>query len=90
LVTLNFEVVRDMITLNKRMSDMNAENAPSVELLKKMSKQSEFAQALREDVLKLAPTDPAAARVARDFFPAVPAPKPADQGTAAPAAKDQK
>ncbi len=68
LVTLIFSCIRDITALNKRMTIMNAENAPALEMLKQSGRQTEFIEALRDGVLKLAPTDPIAAGIARDFF----------------------
>jgi hypothetical protein len=69
LLTLIFSTVRDIAALNKRMAVMNTENAPQLEMLKQSGKQTAFIESLRDGVIKLAPTDPIAAEIARDFFP---------------------
>lgn len=72
LLTMIFGTTRDMMALNQRMSAINEENAPALELLKKAKKQSDFVDSIHVGLQKLAPTDPIAAQICTDFFPAQP------------------
>jgi hypothetical protein len=78
LLTLNFSTLRDIVALNKRMTQINEENAPALDLLKKSAKQSDFVNGLRTGLINLAPNDPAAADILKQFFP----PPPVDKSDA--------
>lgn len=86
LVTLIFSTGRDMVALNKRMTAINNENAPALEILRKASKgnQRAFIDSLKAGITKLTLTDPIAAQIGREFFPIKP---PSAQSDAA-SAKD--
>ncbi len=74
LLTLIFSTTRDIITLNKRMVEINLEDAPALETLKKSGKQTDYIKALQADLLKLSASDPVAAQISSEFFPLAPAP----------------
>jgi len=76
LLTLIFGTARDVIALNKRMVNINVENAPALALLKNSNKQTAFIESLRVDLQKLSPTDPVAAQISAEYFPPPPAPAP--------------
>lgn len=87
LLTLIFSTLRDIRALNLRMAAINEEDAPALEMLKKSGKQREFVDSLKEGILKLAPTDPIAAHIQTDFFPAQPYTPPPAPTAPAPAPK---
>lgn len=78
LATLIFSTVRDIIALNHRMTTIYQEDAPAEESLKNSGKETEFVESLRTGLQKLAPTDPVAARIVKDMFPAPPPQKTDD------------
>jgi len=82
LLTLIFSTVRDIATFNRSIDEIARTDAPGQEVLKKSSKQTEFIEGVRSDLQKLAPTDPTAAQILKEFFP--PEKKPA-QDSAEPA-----
>jgi len=82
LLTLIFSTVRDIATFNRSIDEIARTDAPGQEMLKKSSKQTEFIEGVRSDLQKLAPTDPTAAQILKEFFP--PEKKPG-QDSAAPA-----
>ena len=69
LLTLIFSTVRDISSFNRAIDDIEKANAPSVEMLKKAPRQTEFIDAMRTGLQKLAPTDPTAAQLMREYFP---------------------
>jgi hypothetical protein len=81
LLTLIFSGIRDISGFNRRMAEMDRQDAPAVEKLKRIPKQSEFIDSLRQSLEKLAPTDPEAAKLLKQYFP----PPPKDDSQAAPA-----
>lgn len=85
LLTLNFSIGRDIVSLNKRMNAINEENAPIVGILSQAPKQTEFMDALRADILKLGQTDPYASDIAKTYFALPQTPK--QDATATPPAK---
>lgn len=91
LLTLIYSTGRDISGFNRRIHDMKEAEAPSLELLKKVPKQSEFVESLHKGLQKLAPTDPVAAKFLHDFYPPPPPrptandPSPSATGTETPA-----
>jgi len=83
LLTLILSTLRDISGFNRRLADIDRQNAPSVEKLKRVPKQSEFIESLRKSLVKIAPTDPDAAILLRQYFP--PPPKQDKDNQAAPA-----
>jgi len=69
LLTLIFTTVRDIAALNKRMSAINEDEAPALEMLKNEPRQTDLVQGLRSGLQKLSPSDPVAARLLTEFFP---------------------
>jgi hypothetical protein len=85
LLTLIFSTVRDIGGFNRRLNEIQEQNAPALDMLKRAPKQMEYVESMRVDLQKLAPTDPTAAQILQDFFPAQPPPpKPDAQAGAAP------
>jgi hypothetical protein len=81
LLSLIYSEVRDISGMNRRMAEMDRQNAPAVEKLERIPKQSEFIDSLRQNLVKLAPTDPAAAALLKQYFPS----PPKDESQTAPA-----
>jgi hypothetical protein len=82
LLTLIGATLRDMIALNRRMSEIQHDNAPVRDVLARSVKQSDFANALKDGIEKLSATDPVAAQIRREFFPPqAPPPKDDKAGT---------
>jgi hypothetical protein len=82
LLTLIYSTGRDIAGFNRRIADIDRQNAPFVEKLKKVPKQTEFIESLRTGMVKISPTDPRAAAILRQYFPA---PTKSDQGDVNPA-----
>ena len=76
LLTLNFSVARDIITLEKRRDVLEKKNAQAAELLKRYGKQTKFVDGLKVDLQKIAPADAVAAKILTDFFPKPITPEP--------------
>jgi hypothetical protein len=68
LLTLNYSAFRNITAIHKRLDQMNAENAPAIEMLQRASKQDELFSSMRQDVLKLAKNDPVADRITKTYF----------------------
>ncbi len=60
---------KDVLTLIKRKNTMQAQYARAVEPLRFAGRQAEFINSLRDDLVRVAPSDPAAAAVVTEFFP---------------------
>ena len=85
LFTMIFSTVRDIAGFNRRLADIDRQEAPYLEKLKTVPKQSEFIDSVRASLSKLAVTDPYAARIMKQYFP--PEPKPDDQSKSTAPAK---
>jgi len=81
LLTLIYSTVRDISGFNRRLADMERQDTPAVEKLKRIPKQSEFIESLRQGLIKIAPTDPTAATLLKQYFPS----PPKDDSQSAPA-----
>jgi len=81
LLTLIFSTVRDIAGFNRRLADIDKQEAPAIETLKKVPKQTDFVNGLQKSLQKLAPTDTLAEQTLEEFFPA---PKQDTQAAPAP------
>ena len=81
LLTLICSTVRDISGFNRRLADIERQDAPSLEKLKRVPKQTEFIESLRKSLVEIAPTDPNAATILKQYFP----PPPKLDNQAAPA-----
>jgi hypothetical protein len=77
LLTLDFMTARDSYMLHRRTVGLIRDNEQAEGPLKKMAEQNQFVDSFKSDLETLAPGDPAAARILRDFFPPPPTPPPA-------------
>jgi hypothetical protein len=84
LLTLIVTTTREIIALHQHMDDIQQENAPALEALKKAGEQAAFVDGLHNDLQKLAVTDPVAAQIFKDFFLPQKQDKPAPDSAKAP------
>ena len=85
VLTLIFSSVRDIAGFNRRLADIDEQNVPVLEMLKKVPKQTELIQSLQTGLKKLSVTDPDAAEILAEYYP--PPTKKTDQDAAAAASK---
>jgi hypothetical protein len=70
LATLIFSTVRDISTFNRGTANIERANAPAEEMLKKASNLTDRVDSLRDALLKLSETDPVAAQIYKEYYPA--------------------
>jgi hypothetical protein len=66
---LIFASARDIINLHRHLMLSQVQNSKSAEHLKKAGQESDLVTKIQDEIVKLAPTDPSAARLQAEFFP---------------------
>ena len=69
LVILILSSLKDIVTLIRRKNALLAQHAQAMEPLRFAGRQAEFIDSLHDDLVKVAPSDPAAAAILTEFFP---------------------
>jgi hypothetical protein len=77
LVVLIYSSVRDVITLNRHIVEINVDEASAMEMLKGQNRQTDFVEAMRANLQALSATDPAAAQICSEYYPSAPSQKSA-------------
>ena len=69
LIILILSSAKDTLTLIRHKNALREQNMRAKAPLLYAGKQAIYVGSIRDDLVKLAPTDPAAARILTDFFP---------------------
>jgi hypothetical protein len=70
LIILIYSTARDTLSLSQRTNQILGANSRGSEVLRRSGEKVAFIQSMHRDLEQIAPSDPVAAQIVSDFFPA--------------------